>query len=133
MTVQLATGRELVPTELFDRLTARITADHGFDQALSERVMEQALVFLKACADHPGRPLSPSWLVDVGWHTFLLYTRDYAEFCQRMAGRFIHHVPTDEPGGTTVGHTIEAIAASGFAVDTTLWEGCPTVHPALPL
>lgn len=126
MTVQQAhrlTGRALVPTELFNRLTARITADHGFSPELSERVMDQALVFLKACADRPGAPLSPTWLVDVGWHTFLLYTRDYAGFCQRVAGRFIHHIPTDEPGGTTVGHTIGAISESGFLVDRELWEG----------
>ncbi|GLZ34707.1 hypothetical protein Lesp02_68940 [Lentzea sp. NBRC 105346] len=125
MTVQQAhrLGRSLVPIALFDRLTDRISADHGFEPALAARVMDQALVFLKACADRPGAPLSPSWLVDVGWHTFLLYTRDYAEFCDRVAGRFIHHVPTDGPGGTTLDHTIEAIGASGFAVDPELWEG----------
>ena len=122
MTVQRThrLGRSLVPTALFDRLAARITADHGFDPALSERVMDQALVFLKACADRPGTPLSPSWLVDVGWHTFLLYTRDYAEFCERVAGRFIHHVPTDAPR-TAVHETIETIAASGFMLDDELW------------
>ncbi|TWP52194.1 hypothetical protein FKR81_11500 [Lentzea tibetensis] len=115
-------GHSLVPTALFDRLVARITADHGFDPTLSARIVDQAPVFLKACADNRGTPLSPSWLVDIGWHAFLLHTREYAEFCQRVAGRFIHHVPTDEPGGTTTGHTIEAIRASGFTVDETLWE-----------
>jgi SAM-dependent methyltransferase len=28
-----------------------------------------------------------------GWHAFILHTDDYAEFCQRVAGRFIHHLP----------------------------------------
>jgi len=32
--------------------------------------------------------------VDVVWHTFLLFTREYAEFCDRYIGGFVHHVPT---------------------------------------
>jgi hypothetical protein len=31
--------------------------------------------------------------MDDMWHTFLLFTVDYHEFCQRYFGKFIHHVP----------------------------------------
>lgn len=31
--------------------------------------------------------------VDLMWHTFILFTHDYAEFCQRYCGTFVHHVP----------------------------------------
>jgi hypothetical protein len=31
--------------------------------------------------------------VDEIWHTFLLFTREYAAFCQAAFGSFIHHVP----------------------------------------
>jgi hypothetical protein len=31
------------------------------------------------------------FLSDPGWHTFVLHTRDYREFCRRVAGRFIDH------------------------------------------
>jgi hypothetical protein len=34
-------------------------------------------------------------VVDQLWHVFLLYTRDYAEFCDLLGGGFIHHVPTE--------------------------------------
>jgi hypothetical protein len=27
------------------------------------------------------------------WHTFLLFTMDYADFCERYFGHFLHHVP----------------------------------------
>ena len=30
------------------------------------------------------------------WHTFLLFTRDYADFCARYFGFFLHHAPADE-------------------------------------
>jgi hypothetical protein len=91
-------ARALVSDDLFRRLTDRIIEDEGYGSHLAERIMEQALAFLDACAINKGTPLSPSKPVDVGWHTFLMYTKDYAEFCHRIAGRFIHHVPDDAPG-----------------------------------
>jgi hypothetical protein len=36
--------------------------------------------------------------IDWMWHTFLLFTQDYAEFCDRHFGVFLHHVPNDEEG-----------------------------------
>lgn len=38
--------------------------------------------------------------VDEVWHTFMLFTREYAEFCRRVAGGFLHHSP---PESTLVG------------------------------
>lgn len=34
--------------------------------------------------------------LDWMWHTFVLFTRDYAEFCERYFGFFLHHIPTDD-------------------------------------
>ena len=36
----------------------------------------------------------PSIAVDGAWHEFILFTRDYAQFCDRGLGRFLHHTPT---------------------------------------
>ena len=33
--------------------------------------------------------------IDWMWHTFLLFTMDYADFCERYAGFFLHHFPTE--------------------------------------
>ena len=73
-------------------------------------------------------PLSPANLVDIGWHTFILHTKDYREFCDRIAGRFIDHVPTDDNGGDGKAHgalsaplTTQAVAEAGFVVDEPLW------------
>ncbi len=33
--------------------------------------------------------------VDVAWHGFILHTRQYAEFCKRHFGTFIHHDPPE--------------------------------------
>jgi hypothetical protein len=31
--------------------------------------------------------------MDEMWHAFVLHTKDYAEFCDRYLGRFVHHLP----------------------------------------
>jgi hypothetical protein len=95
---------------------------------MAERIMNQALAFLVTCARNHGAGLAPCKSVDIGWHTFLMYTREYAEFCDRVAGRFIHHRPDDDDGhgGTgggaeRIGATVAAMRAAGVPVDTDLW------------
>jgi hypothetical protein len=34
--------------------------------------------------------------VDDLWHTFILFTREYATFCEEVAGGFIHHEPSTQ-------------------------------------
>lgn len=38
-------------------------------------------------------PLSPPKLIDKGWHEFMLFSKDYREFCLKYFGRFIDHEP----------------------------------------
>lgn len=37
--------------------------------------------------------LTPSHIVDLAWHEFILCTRYYAEFCEKHFEKFIHHHP----------------------------------------
>lgn len=37
----------------------------------------------------------PSQAVDDAWHEFILFTRNYQDFCRRGLGRFLHHVPAE--------------------------------------
>nr|WP_206303054.1 hypothetical protein [Streptomyces sp. S10(2018)] len=129
--VQQSKGRSLVSDALFGRLTDRIAKEHpDISPDLAARIMDQALAFLGACAAER-RPLRPSGMVDVGWHAFILHTADYAEFCERIAGRFIHHEPdvSGQPprDGTSLPATVQAIKAAGYEVDPQLWaDGRPS-------
>jgi hypothetical protein len=120
------TGRSLVSQELFDRLTDRIVTRERLGRDLAQRIMDQALAFLVTCAGHTGPPLAPSELVDIGWHTFILDTHEYAAFCDRVAGRFVHHIPDEDqesgksPGGVLARTTV-AMRALGFHLDDALW------------
>jgi hypothetical protein len=128
LTARTVDGRTLVSDQMFARLTARIAADHPeLAPDLPTRIMDQALAFLAACAVST-EPLGPSDLVDIGWHTFILYTHDYAEFCGHLAGRFIHHEPDEgySGGGPASGvplrNAVAAIKAAGYTVDEALWR-----------
>lgn len=125
--IEELTGQGLIPEELFNRLVSRIAKEHEKSRELAARIMDQALAFLGTCA-HATEPLSPSDSVDIGWHTFILYTREYAAFCHRVAGRFIHHEPTDtglipitRTPVDSISVTMKAMRDAGFAVDLTLW------------
>jgi hypothetical protein len=66
------------------RLPAEVAREH-------ERELKRYLVM---CALDPETPYGMKGPVDELWHTFITFTRDYARFCDDVAGRFIHHVPT---------------------------------------
>lgn len=119
---------ELVGSEMAERLSARIVKDHPeIDHATARRIIAQTAAFLVAGAQRPGLELSPSKLVDIGWHTWILHTVDYAVFCEQVAGRFIHHVPTpdgeqgDSDPEAARQRTLTAITGAGFAIDADLW------------
>jgi hypothetical protein len=121
---RLTQPRDLISPGLFDRLALRVADDENTDPATAARIVGQALAFLAACAANPETRLAPSELVDAGWHAFILHTADYAEFCDKIAGRFLHHAPTapgDDAGPEAVGAAIEAMRAAALPVDTALW------------
>jgi hypothetical protein len=133
-------ARSLISEDLFDRLCRKIVVDKDLDRAFTERIMDQALAFLGACARYPGNKLAPSPIVDIGWHAFILYTREYKAFCDEHAGRFIHHIPEDALGAPEHSKvpvsvregTVETIRRAGYAVDPELWivdsYSCGTCH-----
>src|SRR4029078_5348421 len=40
--------------------------------------------------------------IDWMWHTFLLFTLDYARFCDRYFGFFLHHIPNEDEEGQPI-------------------------------
>ena len=118
------TGRTLISDDLFDRISHRLAHDEDISPQLADRILDQTLAFLGTCATTTGARLSPSDLVDKGWHTLILYTREYATLCDRLAGRFLHHNPDDQPNavkGATIAATVDAIKRAGYTVDEELW------------
>ncbi|WP_432090324.1 glycine-rich domain-containing protein [Streptomyces sp. NRRL F-5630] len=128
----------LLDRETRNRLANRITADHpDITPGMAQRIVNQTLAFVATSGRTPGQGMSPSRLVDIGWHTFILHTVDYARYCERVASRFVHHVPTENAGETpgeaaaVLTRTMSAIEDAGFTLDTELWLGaadCSQCH-----
>lgn len=56
--------------------------------------------YLALRAIFPGQSLQMfSRQIDTVWHTCLLFSRLYADFCAQAFGHFVHHEPTTEPAG----------------------------------
>jgi hypothetical protein len=119
--------KQRIEEPLWERLVARIAKENDCDACLAGRIMDQALGFLCLVAQDPDAQYSPSPVVDIGWHTIILYTREYAALCELLAGRFIHHAPLDEAGRAYtkngVSRTVAAMKVRGLAVDEDLWNG----------
>lgn len=72
----------------------RFLKDHP---ELSSRLDSIELVYrqyMYLCAIKPKMSLSvPSNEVDEFWHCHIIHTREYQDFCNEIAGYFIHHAP----------------------------------------
>lgn len=73
-------------------VVARIMKSEDCDKARAESIFQDTLRFLYICGTADGQ-WGPTQTIDTGWHEFLMFTRDYTDFCQENFGRFIHHVP----------------------------------------
>ncbi len=117
-------NKGLVSTKTFDRVSKRIMKDHGLPPEVAERVLDAALGFIQL-AGNADEPLAPSQLVDIGWHTFLLYTPEYMGFCREHVGHFVHHVPNDDPDAPHTGggshDTVRYMQAREVEFDHMLW------------
>ncbi|MER5460745.1 hypothetical protein ABT010_08645 [Streptomyces sp. NPDC002668] len=126
------TGRRLVAPELFERLVTFLEFEEEMDRPRAECVMDQALAFIDMAGHRNDVPLSPSRKVDPGWHAFILHSREYADFCHRRFGTFLHHNPLKGRrlrDGVAIRRTVQAIEELGYAVDHELWGTAAECNP----
>ncbi|MFD9416912.1 glycine-rich domain-containing protein [Streptomyces goshikiensis] len=97
-----------------------ITDDQG------NRGVEELVAFLAVAATST-KKMAPSLRVDLFWHALILHTKPYAEFCNALAGGFIHHVPdrngghNPEEGRAAMRRTAEMIREAGYETDPDFW------------
>lgn len=66
---------------------------HGWEQQRADEAIAWYRKFLKL-AVLTDAYIVPTKDIDQVWHTAILFTRKYAEDCQKVYGRFLHHQPT---------------------------------------
>ncbi|MEX0934020.1 MAG: hypothetical protein WD003_02050 [Candidatus Paceibacterota bacterium] len=79
-------------------LVVRITEKLGLSEEKSKQLFEDTKRFLYLCAISE-KTISPNEVLDFGWHEFILFMRDYENFCKKCFGRTIYHRPRhpDDP------------------------------------
>jgi hypothetical protein len=73
-------------------IIAKFCDEHSIDEILSKEYFQEVKKFLYLCANTTDR-LAPSAELDKIWHTFILFTKEYRQYCQQFLGKFIDHVP----------------------------------------
>ena len=73
----------------------RYARDYETSLDYAKRLERELKRYLTLCALNPRKGYAMAGPVDGLWHTFLLFTRLYARFCDQTAGEFLHHEPGD--------------------------------------
>ncbi|MCX2949972.1 glycine-rich domain-containing protein [Lentzea sp. NEAU-D7] len=118
-----------VSTEFRMQWRSQIMKDHSLPFMEADQIISDTLSFLTVCATYPNTGFRPSKKVDIGWHQFILNTKPYAEFCQRVAGHFIHHIPDEFTAPRrerasvqeALAPTVKAITDAGLPFHPDLW------------
>ena len=86
----------MFPRGVFEKFRAARPGLELKDQQLVAHALRQFfLAYLKSGCR---RVAMPSQVADDLWHEFILFTRDYGEFCKRAFGQFLHHTPAVKRG-----------------------------------
>lgn len=79
---------------------------------------------LASLQDVEGRRLGPTRKVDALWHAFILNTEAYHDFCMKVYGEMLHHVPaTAEMREAPIENARSVVEDLFESVDRTIWEG----------
>lgn len=102
---------------------------HLAEEQLSLVMLGLRQYFILCNAAAGGRVSMPSQVVDAAWHEFILFTREYADFCNKGLNRFLHHVPANGASTAAVspnGANAEMKTTWGLACK---WEGIDPKKP----
>jgi len=78
-------------------LIKRVKEKHNYlnDRDMA-KVVRATRDYFYICKQAKGKMVAmPSEIVDVFWHEFILFTKEYELFCKKGMGHFLHHTPTE--------------------------------------
>lgn len=78
-----------------EKIVTRYMIDNNISAELAATHERELKRFLAICIIYQ-EPIGMRGAVDELWHTFIMFTKNYASFCNKIAGYFIHHTPNDE-------------------------------------
>ncbi len=111
-----------------DHVLARYRKEHGFSVDISKDHLREIIRFLSlsATATRHKKYYGMTGAVDELWHTFVIFTKDYAAFCNAVAGRFLHHVREND--GHMTENTLDHYLAFLSDYEAVYKEPAPTAY-----
>lgn len=76
-----------------DHVVARYAKDYDVPLSLAREHERELKRFFALAAINPKYDYGMAGPVDKLWHTFILFSKEYAQFCDSLIGRFLHHYP----------------------------------------
>ena len=88
-----------------DEVISRFSEDYSVSVSDAREIFLETKRWLWLCAkrnqdikEGKAKPLAiplfnEAYAIDLMWHTFILHTENYADFCQTYFGTFVHHHP----------------------------------------
>ncbi|MEG9884477.1 MAG: hypothetical protein V6Z86_07655 [Hyphomicrobiales bacterium] len=109
-------------------ILARYRREQGLADEIVKDHTRELIRFLALSATALNRKRSYGMMgtIDKLWHTFVIFTREYAGFCDKVAGRFIHHVPETEDKASAA--TIDGYLDFLADYETVLGETPPVAY-----
>lgn len=74
-------------------IVERYAQEENLPLSIAEEHERELKRYLALCALDPQCSYGMRGPIDGLWHTFILFTEEYASFCNQIAGRFLHHSP----------------------------------------
>lgn len=112
----------------------------GWTYQETNRAIARYLRFLYLIYLYPNRQLVPTQDIDRVWHHHILDTMQYAQDCQMLFGRFIHHFPylgqrgeSDRQALQIAFKQTQALFQEHFGVDAAVTEEFVKVADCQPL
>lgn len=98
----------------------RLARDKRIGRRSAQRRFVEMLKFLDVCAASE-ETVSPPPRIDDAWHAFVLFTRDYAAYCEDRFGFFVHHEPMESSDPVAYERAYEGARSRFGELDRRLW------------
>lgn len=133
---QIATESTLKSAEEFlayrnERVIGRFMKIHKTSKEEAEQIFAELMKFLYICGHVPASS-PPSAIVDEMWHTLIMFTWDYYEFCVNYVGRFLHHNPIDTPYAGNPPEVYQLLISTFGPVEDKYWYHFTKTEPGTP-
>jgi len=119
MNTQFSRANAALTYEL-PQLIRKLQDKEGLAEQDAKDLFQDTLRFLYICGTGNGGHV-PSARIDLAWHYFILFTRDYRDFCDKFFGRFIDHQPRHQ--AETKAETLRQIKNTLAQARTVFGEG----------